>query len=204
MDPEGVTRLCNAISGRSRDDAAALARAELPFEPFDRTKRSRSDAEKVSVFLRDGFIDRYSGKRLVFPGTLLLLSDLLPEEIPYHPNWKYSECHELFWYLYPTIDHVEPVARGGSDTTDNLVCTSMLRNNAKGHWRLEELGWHRYPPGSLLEWDGLLGWFMDYTSDKSSVHELPVRKKWRRAVERALATADPGQLPITLHRFVGA
>ena len=205
MNAETVARLCDAISRDSPEDgAAALARAELPFEPLDRTKRSRSDAEKVSVFLRDGFIDRYSGKRLVFPGTLLLLSQLLPEEIPYHSHWDTSKCHMVFWYLSPTVDHVDPVARGGPDTTDNLVCTSMPRNDAKRHWTLEELGWHPYPPASLLEWDGLLGWFMDYTSDEPSVLALPVLKKWRRAAERALATSDPGELPITLQRFVGA
>ena len=54
MNPEAIARLCDAISGGSLDDAAALARAELPFEAFARTKRSRTDAEKVSVFRRIG------------------------------------------------------------------------------------------------------------------------------------------------------
>ena len=94
------------------------------------------------------------GKRLVFPGTLRLLSHLLPEEIPYHPNWKYSECHSLYWHLYPTVDHVVPIARGGLDTTGNLVCTSMLRNGAKSHSTLEELGLASSPAGLA----GCLGW----------------------------------------------
>lgn len=205
MDAEAIARLCDAILGGSLDDAAALARDELPFEPFERTKRSRSDAEKVSVFLRDGFIDQYSGKRLVFPGTLLLLSHLLPEEIPYHSHWDTSKCHMVFWYLSPTIDHVEPVARGGPDTTDNLVCTSMPRNDAKRHWTLKELGWRRYPRGSLLQWDGLLGRFMEYTSDEPSVlRELPKLEEWRRAAKKALASYDQQELPITLRQFAGA
>lgn len=197
--PEVVERICNAISGGSLDVAATLARNELPFEPSEQTKRSRTDAEKVSVFLRDGFIDRYSGDRLVFPGTLLLLSHLLPEEIPYHPNWTPSKCHMLIWYLYPTVDHVEPVARGGSDTTDNLVCTSMPRNDAKSHWTLKELGWHPHPLGSLHSWDGLLGWFMEYTSDEPSVLEEQPIKRWHRAAQRALKDYKPQEdLPITL------
>ena len=204
MNPEAVARLCDAISGGSLDDAAALARAELPFEAFARAKRSRTDVEKVSVFLRDGFIDRYSGKRLVFPGTLRLLSHLLPEEIPYHPNWKYSECHSLYWHLYPTVDHVDPIARGGLDTTGNLVCTSMLRNGAKSHSTLEELGWRLHPPGLLDAWDGLLGWFLKFASSESSVLKHRVLKDWRRVAERALASCDPRELPIALRPFGGA
>ena len=201
MDAAAITRLCEAIAGGSLDDAAALARAELPFKPIDRAKRSRTDTEKVRVFLRDGFIDLYSGEPLVFPGTLRLLSHLLPEEIPYHPNWDYSECHMLFWHLYPAVDHVEPVARGGSDTTDNLVCTSMLRNGAKGHWKLEELGWRRRSPGSLHAWDGLLGWFMTYTSDETSVLEQRFIKQWHRAALRALSDYEPQDLPSSLRSY---
>ena len=77
MSTGAIEQLCQAIAAGSVGDAAALARAELPFESFSRAKRSRTDTEKVSVFLRDGFIDRYSGRTLVFPGTLRLLSYLL-------------------------------------------------------------------------------------------------------------------------------
>ena len=64
---------------------------------------------------------------MVFPGTLRLLSLLLPEEIPYQKNGKTTECHMMFWLLFPTVDYIEPVARGGLDIEDNWVCTSMLR-----------------------------------------------------------------------------
>ena len=208
MSAEAVSRICDTISGSSLESAATLARTEIPFESFDRTKRSgadtkrsRSDAEKVSVFLRDGFLDRYSGKQLVFPGTLRLLSHILPEEIPYHPNWKYSECHMLFWHLFPTVDHIDPVARGGADTIDNLVCTSMLTNGAKSHSTMEELGWRLLPPGSLDAWDGLLGWFMTYTSDETSVLEQQFVKQWHRAALRALKDYESQDLPSSLRPY---
>ena len=110
----------------------------------------------------------------------------------------------MFWHLYPTVDHVDPVARGGSDTTDNLVCTSMLRNDAKRHWKLEELGWHRHPPGSLRDWDGLLGWFMSYAPDDSRVPEERFIKHWRRVANRAVEDYEPQDLPIALRPFAGA
>ena len=63
----------------------------------------------MSVFVRDGFIDRYSGAHLLFPGTIRLVSRLLPSEFPFHSKWKMSETHMIYWELSPTIDHVVPV-----------------------------------------------------------------------------------------------
>ena len=86
----------------------------------------------------------------------------------------------------------------------NLVSTSMNNNLAKGHRRLEDLDWNRQQPGTLLDWDGLLGWFMEYTSDEPSVLvELPVLEEWRRAAKRALASDHQQELSTTLQRFVG-
>jgi hypothetical protein len=78
-------------------------------------------------------VDRYSGLPLVFPGVLRLLSRLLPQEFPFHPNWKMAETHPAYWELFPTIDHVLPVSRGGVDSDVNWVTTSMLRNAAKAN-----------------------------------------------------------------------
>ena len=191
MNAGTIARICDAISGGFLNNAAAMARADLPFEPFERAKRKYTDTQSVSVFLRDGFIDRYSGQRLVFPGTLRLLSLLLPEEIPYQKNWKTTECHMLFWLLFPTVDHIEPVARGGLDIEDNWVCTSMFRNAAKSVWTLEELGWQLQPPGSLGDWDGMLDWFMKYVSDEPSLLEEKYLRRWHRAAEQALADIGP-------------
>lgn len=200
-DPEAVARICDAISGDSPDDPAALARAELPFEPFERTRRSIAKPKQVSVFLRDGFVDQYSGMKLVFPGTLRLLSHLLPTAIPFHPHWKTAECHGLYWDLQATVDHVLPVALGGSNEMNNLVSTSMNNNLAKGHRKLENLRWKRQQPGTLLEWDGLLSWFMKYITDKdeSNVLEQQFIKDWHSAAQQALKNYEPQEdLPSSL------
>ncbi len=194
MNTETIARICDAISGGFLDDAAAIARADLPFKPPERARQKLTETQSVSVFLRDGFIDRYSGQRLVFPGTLRLLSLLLPEEIPYHPHGKLAECHTLFWLLFPMVDHVEPVARGGSDTEDNWVCVSWPRNSAKGVQRLDELGWQLQPPGSLDDWDGMLCWFMEYVSDHPCWLEINYIKRWHRAAQRALAAHPQSDL----------
>lgn len=49
--------------------------------------------------------DRYSGTQLVFPGVLRLLSRLLRSEFPFHPNWKMSETHMVYWELFPRGSH---------------------------------------------------------------------------------------------------
>jgi hypothetical protein len=58
--------------------------------------------------MRDGFCDRYSGDRLIFSGVLRVLSDLFPLEFQWHPNWKIGACHNFYWLLQPTIDHIVP------------------------------------------------------------------------------------------------
>ncbi|WP_346842815.1 hypothetical protein [Rhodococcus sp. A14] len=65
----------------------------------------------------------------------------MPEEFPAHPNWAVSQSQFAYWELFPSIDHLVPVAGGGADDESNWMSTSMLRNSAKAHWTLDELGW---------------------------------------------------------------
>ena len=81
-----------------------------------------------------------------------------------------------------------PIARGGEDSADNWVCTSMLKNQAKSGWTLEELDWELYPRGSLSDWDGLTDWFCAYVAARPDVLGDPYLKRWHRAAERALET----------------
>jgi hypothetical protein len=83
----------------------------------------------------------------------------MPERFPFHPNWNVSEMHPAYWEVFPTINYVIPIARGGSDDEKNQVCTSMLLNDAKSNWSVEELVWSVRPPGRMADWDGLLSWF---------------------------------------------
>lgn len=157
---------------------ATRARAELrehyPFQRLQRNSRSWSPKQALQLFLRDGFVDRYSGGQLIFPGALRVLSLVVPDEFPSHPNWKMDETHIAFWELFPTIDHVVPVARGGKDEPHNWVTTSMMRNQAKSNWTLEELGWKLHAVGNLDEWDGLLGLTQRICAELP--HLEPIRK----------------------------
>lgn len=139
----------------------------------------------MGVFVRDGFTDRYSGKPLVFPGTLHALSLLLPNAFPYQVNWRQSETHAAFWELYPTIDHVEPLARGGSDEDRNVVTTSMVRNAAKANWLLEELGWPRDLAPVVANWDGLVSQFLTLYEQSEIVRSHARTRAWHRVLRNA-------------------
>ena len=186
--------LGRALQALRRGDitaARATLCAEYPFVALVPEGRRHTEWQSLRVFRRDGYIDRYSGQRLVFPGTLRLLSRLLPQEFPFHPNWKMAETHPAYWELFPTIDHIVPVARGGPDTDGNWVTTSMRRNAAKANWTLEELGWGLCPAGSLADWDGLTSFFVDFVNAEPAVLEDAYLRRWHSAAVRDGAGAEP-------------
>jgi 5-methylcytosine-specific restriction endonuclease McrA len=176
-----IATVCRALASSRAADGVAAIRQNYPFVPVISAKRQYREPQALAVFKRDGFIDRYSDARLVFPGTLRLLSLEFPEEFPFHPNWKMSETHRAFWELTPTIDHLIPVAKGGVDSEHNWITTSMLRNSAKSGWTVEELGWQLHPPGDLDTWDGTLSWFIQYVEQHSKSLSTPLIRRWHNA-----------------------
>jgi len=60
-----IARVCAALSNDQADDARALIATEYPHIPVVAVGRRYSKREFVAVFARDGYIDRYSGQRLV-------------------------------------------------------------------------------------------------------------------------------------------
>ncbi len=178
-----VQSLCDGIDGR---DEAAIASAlrEYPFTAKPVAGRKYTVTQATRLFMRDGYIDRYTGARLVNPAVLRLLSTRLPREFPFHSHWKMTETHPAYWELFPTIDHVVPIAPGGPDSEDNWVTTSMLRNSAKANWTLEELGWTLHPPGDYSRWDGLTGWLIRYVEKHGQKHQEPYVVRWYKAARK--------------------
>ena len=175
-----IKNACQKVSDERLDDAKEIIMQDYPFKPLDNAGRNYTEVQKTKVFKKDGFIDRYSGEKLVFPPVLKILSNLMPIEFPYHPHWDMKKCHIAYWKLVPTIDHRKPVSRGGEDKEENWVCTSQLRNDAKSNWTLEELGWKLHEPGDS-NWDGMMAWFMDYVSKNKHVLEDEYIAKWHKA-----------------------
>ncbi|MEX6465479.1 HNH endonuclease [Dietzia cinnamea] len=170
-----------ALEADGLGEGRRILRERYPFTPVEKTSRSYTERASLRLFYRDGFTDRYSGARLINPGALRLLSVLLPEDFPADPNWAMSRSHFAFWELFPTIDHLHPVSRGGADADSNWMTTSMLRNSAKAHWTLAELGWNLHPPGDHTVWDGLTAWFIRYLRTDPAPLAVPYIGRWFRA-----------------------
>lgn len=182
--------VCERLSVGDDEQARDVARNELPLPAINRNRRAYTPLDLTRTALRDGFIDRYTGTRLVFPGTLRLLSVLLPEELPFHPNWAYDKCHPMYWDLYPTLDHMFPIARGGADSEENWVITSQRMNSAKAHWTLDELKWRLVPPGMIEDWDGLMSWFIAYTAERPQLMmQHKALRDWRLVALKAGAVS---------------
>lgn len=176
-----LARTVAAIDAGDLEQGRQILRQEYPFAAVAKNPRRYTERQCLQVFYRDGFLDRYSGTKLVHPGVLRTLSQILPDEFPAHPNWQMSKSHFAFWELFPTIDHLVPVARGGDDVEPNWVSTSMLRNSAKAHWTLHELGWTLTPPGDHTAWDGLSGWFVNHVETHPALLADKYLARWFRA-----------------------
>lgn len=186
MSYKVIQDICKSLGNDDLPEAKRLVKTKYPFVSLENVGRQYSDVQKTKIFLRDGFVDRYSGEKLLFPPVLRLLSMQMPEEFPYHKNWKMSECHIAYWQLLPTIDHMIPVSRGGRDDESNWVCTSQLRNSAKSNWLLEELGWVLHRSGDLKEWDGLINWFLEYLSNNKDLLADKYFLSWHRTATSVL------------------
>lgn len=175
---EILRQVAEKISSTDLPSAKSILRELYAFEPIEKTAYGYNEYDMTRVFVRDGFVDRYKGIRLVYPPALRLISERLPVDFPYHKNWKFSETHFAYWELSATLDHIDPVARSGRETSENWATCSMLTNSIKSSWTLEQLGWSLLPPGDFKVWDGLLGWFVNSVKQDPDLLKLPYFKRW--------------------------
>ncbi len=75
---EIMRRTCDALACGDECKEKETARREYPFEGRPSVGWKYTQYEMTRVFVRDGFTDRYTGQRLVFPGALRMLSRVLP------------------------------------------------------------------------------------------------------------------------------
>lgn len=169
--------ISEALSSGDMTTATTLVGRAFPCSVIATPRKAWSPTSLTRIFVRDHFTDRYFGDPLVYPGALRAMSVLAPSLFPYHRNWKQSQTHPAFWSHYPTIDHVEPLARGGRDDDSNIVTTSMLHNAAKANWLLSELGWS-VTDTRTETWDGLMPWFCRVYERKPELRKVAYLRHW--------------------------
>ena len=175
---EVIEKTIEALSSDYKNYALHILKESYPFTNVKTFHRNYTLKQKFDIFVRDGFIDRYTGERLLNPGILKILSTYFPEDFPYHPHWKMTETHSAYWELTPTIDHIIPIALGGRDEPANWVTTSMLHNQIKSNWTLEQLHWNLHVEGDLKVWDGLTGKFITLVENDNTLLKDKYIKDW--------------------------
>lgn len=175
---EIIESIAKMLIINKKDTAKEIITNEYPHEIVEIEKRSYTMTEKMEQFLKDGFIDRYTGKRLLNPGMLKVISNYFPDEFPFHPHWKMTETHIAYWELVPTIDHVYPIAKGGHDNKENWVTTSMISNSIKSNYTIEEINWTLHPKGKLEDWDGLTNLFIELVDKNTELLGDSYIKNW--------------------------
>lgn len=179
-----IIQALNNLTQNKKDDAIRLLEDNYKHTFIQYEARAMSHYEKLKIFINDGFIDRYTGKKLFFPNVLRILSQELGGSFPYHPNWKMSDCHIAYWEMFPTYDHIIPIARGGKDEPSNIVTTSQMMNSSKAGFLIEEIRLHILPAGNIEDWDGMIHWYVEYMSN----HSVPLNdssfKAWHQALKK--------------------
>lgn len=136
---------------------------------------------KALVLVRDGFICRYCGARLLLPQAVKVLDIHDPlKGWHWHPNTKLEPLRSKG----ATVDHIIPESEGGYDSPKNLVACCNMCNPSKGK------GHRSLLPQSLdKSWDGGSCIFLTLAT-KYKQHLSSEDVKWLKALTRERIVAD--------------
>lgn len=124
-----------------------------PVRPYRASRQSLAPFT-ASIWRRDNFRCCYCGIRVIVPAALRAFSTLAgPKLFPIKGG--NLDRHGIKMVFSATLDHVAPVACGGTTTPENLVTACWCCNYGKAEFTIEELGIR--PPSSKpdLGWRGL-------------------------------------------------
>ncbi|MDG9688467.1 hypothetical protein QC334_38150, partial [Streptomyces sp. DH18] len=99
-----LTTVCAHLEAGDSGAAAQALRGGYPFAPPVSRRRAYSPLRCARVFLRDGFTDRYSGARLIFPPVFRQFTLAMPRDFPADAHWSHAKTHPAYWELFPTLD----------------------------------------------------------------------------------------------------
>jgi len=120
---------------------------------------------QATVFQRDKWTCRYCGDNVIFSPALKVLDSLSPEHGYYSRNGSSSEMSPMLLSKCACVDHINPVADGGTNEINNLVCACWKCNTEKSNnnpdsWisRMINIEDVNAPIG----WDGMLSFVFQY------------------------------------------
>jgi hypothetical protein len=157
--PDDLERVIVALLSEGREAAAELL---APIAYPRREVAARSDPSETviaSIYKRDRFHCRYCSCRVIPTQIMRLVSEVFPDDFPYHPNWKGGQTHPAITSRSATLDHIAPWTLGGTNDPENLVCACWICNRIKGDLTLEQMGWELKPIAADTSWDGLTSYY---------------------------------------------
>ncbi len=111
--------------------------------------------ERMGLHERDGFHCRFCGIPVIRKEIRVRIAKAYPGVLPW--GRRNSEQHAAFQAMWLQYDHIQPHARGGDNSLDNLVVTCAPCNFGKADFLLDELSLtdprDRTPVPTA--WDGL-------------------------------------------------
>jgi hypothetical protein len=138
-----------------------VKKREVPNSPLHLPKRDRIEArmpnaeERRQLHERDGFHCRFCGIPVIRKEIRVRIARAYPEALPW--GRRNSEQHAAFQAMWLQYDHIQPHARGGDNSPDNLAVTCAPCNFGKADFLLDELSLtdprDRTPVRTA--WDGL-------------------------------------------------
>ena len=188
---EIISNIAEMLLNNNKESCLDIISSSYPHNPVNINKRAFSLSEKMTQFIKDGFIDRYTGEKLVNPGILKVISFYFPDKFPYHPHGKMSHSHIAYWELIPSIDHIFPVARGGNNDPDNWITTSMKNNLIKNNYTIEEINWKIHPKGNIEEWDGLTNTLIKIVENNTALQADNYINQWYKISKKLIFWSKP-------------
>lgn len=196
-----LARIATALDAGEVQDAVADARASLLPAPTTTVAfalpadtrvssatvkvKNLRPATRLAVYLRDGFVDRYSPERwrLVHPGALRVLSlrlgSAMPTELSRHGLPAHYASNAPVWFdVWPTVDHITARSNAARTLLDNLVTCSWWRNDSKRARHFVDTGWDLQPAGDLRDWDGLTDWFLRQVAEDPRLLDDRMVRNW--------------------------
>ena len=134
----------------------------------ENTKRtSIPKADQLHVFNRDNWTCKYCGDPVFFAPTLKLLEDKSPGHGYHHEHGKTGEMLELFRTKFASVDHINPVTKGGKNSFDNYVTACWECNLTLKDTAVEDKPSHDKINQDNIDtnWDGLVSLYLKLAPD---------------------------------------
>lgn len=193
---EGLKQAAEYILAGKTDEAKVVINKDLPFVPVKKESRSYSTAKQIEQFFRDGFIDRYFGTKLINPGMLRIFDKKLPGKFTLELNGETFDSQIIYRDFKPSMDHILPISRGGTNDPSNWATTSVKGNSAKSIFTLEQLNWKLHTEGDINDWDGLSGLFVEMVEKEPALKHINGVSSWYNATKRLMGFHQDGKTEI--------